>query len=225
MLVQITLLITFVANLFLLAILLKRKSNISSAFSVVIFGISIWTFIVLIWPLFNDQNILYIFGLVAYWGALVSAVGLYYFSYVFPISNVSFKTFFRVSTFVAFFGGLIMTLIPGFVLKSATGHGYQLDTGYGIYPFFSLLGLLLFIALSNLIYKYFHLYGLYKLQLRFFFFGAMLTSITGFVSNALLVLIGIYDFIWLGPVITLIFIGFVTYSITHYRLLDIRSVL
>lgn len=222
---QIILAISFVINLFFLLVLTKRRNDVTNTFSFVIGGVVVWTAIVFLWPYFqNSIFILNALGVIAYWGPLCAICSLYYFSFIFPKkinNNYKFARIIAVSVFVA---GVAMTLIPNFVLKEAEGSGYKLDTGPGLNVLFGMIAVLLFWALVNYIRKYFVLQGIYKTQLKFLFIGIFITSVVGFISNALLASLQIYDLIWLGPTVTLFLVGFTTYAITRYRLMDVRLI-
>lgn len=66
--------------------------------------------------------------------------------------------------------------------------------------------------------------GLEKLQFRYFFIGLILTFGLQVLTNFALVLLNISGLVALGPSFSLIFVGFLTYSIIRHRLLDLKLV-
>ena len=221
---QIILFISIAINSFFFFVLYKRKSKISNTLRMVIFGIILWAFIVLIWPFFSNGLVRYYLGIVGYWGPLISLSSLLYFSFIFPKTGVNFdlKKTFPLTLFCL---GIFLTLIPNFVLKGVNGDGYYLETGPGLYALFLIFFLEIIWSFINLIKKYFLLSGIYKSQLKIFFIGAFFTTIIGFISNALLAILKIYEYVWLGPAISIILIAFIIYAITRYRFMDIRLII
>ncbi len=63
-----------------------------------------------------------------------------------------------------------------------------------------------------------------KLQTRYVLLGTFFTTVGGTLFNLFLPLIGNYQYIWMGPIFTLIMIAFIAYAVSRYRLFDIRLV-
>lgn len=66
--------------------------------------------------------------------------------------------------------------------------------------------------------------GLYKTYLKFLFVGLAFAFFMGTAFNLFLPALGNYQYIWIGPYSTLIYISAVSYSIIKHKLFDIRSV-
>jgi signal transduction histidine kinase len=97
---------------------------------------------------------------------------------------------------------------------------------YGFfYPFFSiyLTGYLLF-GFIFLIRNYRRAIGLVRLQIKYCLVGMSLSAGVGVSANLFLPMAGISKLNWLGPFLTVIYSGFVTYSIFKHRLMDINIV-
>jgi len=222
---QIVLIIAFLINIFFCFLLLLRKKKETLIFAVAVIGLLIWNICVLIYPLFKDLRILYIIGIAAYWGPVIAASSILLFSYVFP---KPIKPLTTRSQAIIIGGGILailITLIPNFVLKGVTAEGYELTTGIGLYPLFFIIGSFLILALVNLIKKYFILDGIYKIQLKYLFIGIFLTFIIGFTTNAILAALNIYNYVWVGPAVTVIFVIFTSFAITRYHLFEIKVIL
>ena len=67
--------------------------------------------------------------------------------------------------------------------------------------------------------------GIERLQVKYCLVGMFLTAGFGVGANLLLPMTGISRFNWLGPSLTVIYVGFATYSIVRHRLMDINIVL
>lgn len=67
--------------------------------------------------------------------------------------------------------------------------------------------------------------GVGRLQIKYCLVGMFLTAGFGVSANLLLPMTGISRFNWLGPSLTVIYVGFATYSIVKHRLMDINIVL
>jgi signal transduction histidine kinase len=67
--------------------------------------------------------------------------------------------------------------------------------------------------------------GFERLQIKYCLLGMFLTSTLGLTANLFLPMAGISKFNWLGPSFTMIMVGFTTYAILKYRLMDINIVL
>jgi signal transduction histidine kinase len=221
---QIILIVAFTINLFFFIQLLKRKEKEALIFAIAVVGLLIWTICVFFYPLFKNPRILYIIGILAYWGPVITATSILLFSYLFPKPIKLLNAYHKIIIISGGVIAIIITLIPNFVLKSATTEGYKLITGRGVYPLFFIIGFFLAWALVNLIKKYFILSGIYKLQLKYLFIGIFLTFIIGFTSNAILATLDIYYYVWIGPAVTVIFVTFATYSIIKHHLLNIRVI-
>ncbi len=80
-------------------------------------------------------------------------------------------------------------------------------------------------AFSHLRQKYRLFDGMHKLQIRYVLIGAFTSTLLGATFNLLLPWFGYYQWIWLGPVFTIIMISCIAYAIIRYRLMDIRIIL
>ncbi len=55
--------------------------------------------------------------------------------------------------------------------------------------------------------------------------GIIITCVPGFIFDLILPYFGNYSLIWIGPMVSLVFLGMTLYSMQRYRMLDIRSFL
>lgn len=98
--------------------------------------------------------------------------------------------------------------------------------GPGIILFAFLFVIVPLVGLFELIRKYKRTADLEKLQLRYLLLGIGLTFFLGILTNFLLVVFfNISQFVILGPIFSLIFVGCILYAIIKHRLLQIRLIL
>jgi len=64
--------------------------------------------------------------------------------------------------------------------------------------------------------------GSARLQLKYVFFGSLISSNTAFVTNLFLPWVGNFSLNWLGQIMTIFWLGFITYAIIKHRFMDIR---
>ncbi len=221
---NIILIFVLILNFVFLFMLYKKDNPLVRAFRFVNLGIIVWTIPVFSWPFVQNYKALYILGIIAYWGPLLVSYSFLRFSYLFPRNDNFVGKKIRISFFVLFLISIFITLIPGFVLKGVGLQGYSLVTGPGIYLLFFIIAFFIIVSLIILYYKYLKLSGVYKYQIKYLFLGFIISVVIAFVSNAILALMEIYQFVWLGPAVTLVLIGFSTYSITRYRLMGIKVI-
>jgi hypothetical protein len=109
---------------------------------------------------------------------------------------------------------------------SSLGSGVRMFNYGQSYLFFSiyLIGYLL-LGFFFLIRSYRKAIGIGRLQIKYCLVGMFLTAGFGVGANLFLPMTGISRFNWLGPSLTMIYVGFATYSIVRHRLMDINIVL
>ncbi len=65
--------------------------------------------------------------------------------------------------------------------------------------------------------------GIEKIQINYVLVGAVASSSLALISNILLPFFGNTKFVWVGPLLTLIYVFFSTYAIAKHHLFDIRA--
>lgn len=169
--------------------------------------------------------------------ALLSSKSFYIIAAIFPCLLLIFasifprddKTSLATKLLVILLGvvmSLSIALSPDFVI----GHiildpvrGNRIDVekiSYLIYSFYfvSIFAAGIYIAFK----KFFENRGNTKMQAGLYALGILINSVPGVVTNLILPYFSIYDFIWVGPVASVFFLGFATYSIIRHSLFDIR---
>jgi signal transduction histidine kinase len=90
---------------------------------------------------------------------------------------------------------------------------------FGIYVLLNICG-----ALFLLLKSYRNSFGLKRLQIRYCFWGMLISSVFAITPNLVLPLFGTSRLNELGPPSTIIMISFITYAIVKHRLMDINIV-
>jgi signal transduction histidine kinase len=91
---------------------------------------------------------------------------------------------------------------------------YILYTAYFVTFFAFAIG----VALSKLAtYK-----GHARMQAGLYSIGILINSIPGFITNLYLPYFGTYDYIWVGPLMSIAFLGLTTYGIVRHRMFSVR---
>lgn len=228
--IKLILFITFLINL-ALGILVYLKTNIypnktNLTFSILAWAVAGWVLSVLMIFQFNDPMQRLFWGKMSFFMASIIACSFLYFALLFPKEDYYIskaKTFLILSP-ALFFASFSFT---PFILKEVSYLNWRLKTTYGsIHPFFSIylfgyliIGFLIFLK------KYRKSIGLTRLQIKYCFLGMLLTAVLGVTTNLILPIFGTSKFSSLGPSFSMIMVGFTSYSILKYRLMDINIVL
>jgi signal transduction histidine kinase len=167
---------------------------------------------------------------VLFWGRMgfatsgITPAAFLCFTLLFPTEQrrlSSTKLFLLMLPSIIFFGLSFTNQIV-----SSLGSGVKMFSYGQSYLFFSiyLIGYLL-LGFFFLIKSYRKAVGIGRLQIKYCLVGMFLTAGFGVSANLLLPMTGISRFNWLGPSLTVIYVGFATYSIVRHRLMDINIVL
>jgi len=91
---------------------------------------------------------------------------------------------------------------------------------YGLY--FVISFTVLYLTVFN---KLRHSTGIQHAQAKYLFYGVVLGSVPALITNLVLPFMGVSNYIWLGPVFTLMYISSFTYAMRRHNLFDIKSAL
>ncbi len=220
---------TIIGNLFLGTIVFFKnpKSKINWSFSAMVFFIAFWT----LSNYLSDHSALYSWALI--WNKMIYTVTSFmmiyiaYFALFFPEDRSPLSV---QGKSVLFLPGVVigaLALFTGLMVKDI----YFVSTGtaivYGpLFIFHSIFVVLyLVFALSKLAIKYFKGQKIHRVQLGYVFLGIFLSGFLAVITNVLLPMFANFRFTGLGPVFSLFFVGFTTYSITKHRLMDISVII
>jgi len=199
------------------------KSEINVSFGLFILSAAVWSFCILMTFLAAGPFAVMFWIRSVYLGAVLMPASFLYFSLVFPRRD---KELSRSTLLICLLPALLLIAIlpTDLMIHSRTVNPWMGRPVYGLlYPLFSvyLMVYLLWGAL-NLLRKYFTSRGVEKMQIRYVFWGIIFSFPFGIMTNLLLPLAGVSDLNRIGPVFTLFFLGFTSYSIIKYRLMSIE---
>lgn len=151
---------------------------------------------------------------------------LYLFSKAFPGPEL------KTNKFILFMLFSLSLVVAGISFTPLLFESVSLENGVKPTPgpAIPLYGLLLigstFGGFVEIFLKYRKSHGLEKLQLKYLVFGITVTFSLLILTNFLfVVLLSFSELVILGPIFTLVFVGFITYSIIKHRLMEIRLVI
>jgi len=203
----------------------KNKVNISFALFTFFLGLWAFCFYFYFYPIILSR--LMWIKLVYFISLLILPPALYFIS-CFPIRRM--ESLFLIGVFyttlvfpliwLLFFTDLWVREVIIYPL------GPQTVTGVGYIFYFLFVGIIAVFGFYNLIKNYLLTRGVLKTQLKFILLGIFSFAIPTIIVDIVLPLIsGNSRYFWLSPVFAIFFISATTYSITRYRLMDIRVVI
>ncbi len=224
--------ITYIPILILLIILgifIYRKnssSKVNRYFSYFILSIFLWVFALLFADTVKEYDPALFWNKMAIIGPSLIVYFFLLFAKVFPTDEGDFKKIYKLILVIPAL--IIIVLSPTslnvekIILRS---WGAEVVVG-PLYLFLLVYYVVfLFLAFYILIKKYKKSMNLVRNQIRYIFLGMGISSILGLTTNLVLLFFNISQYSLLGPISMLFFIGFTTYAILRYRLMDIRVII
>ena len=211
-----------------LAVLLgaeREKRSINIVFFFVVISIILWTISNYAADITTDNFWILFFARSAYAMATATVGLFFYFSLIFPEGKKSnFKNIFAIFCVSAIFFIIAYTplLINGVSLNLKT---VKLVTGWAYIPFAAYFIVYLGAPFYLLIKKYRFSNGIEKQQIKYFFAGALLTSLSAFITNLIIPIItNSWSISHFGPYFAIFLVGFTTYAILKHHLFDIKVI-
>ncbi len=226
---NLVLIIALLANLVLgfFSYFKSRRGNVNLVWSVVIGTVILWV-VVMIFYRSADALSSVFWSQILYAVATLIPLSFFYFTLIYPQGEwqVSKKSFFLIALPALII--IFLVSLPGAVIKDVgIRPGQEKEILWG--PFYGLYGLYISVyftlALWNLFRKYRKSQGILKSQIRYMLLGTTISIALGSFSNLLLPTFGEFRLNWLGQITTLFMIGFISYAIMRYQLMDIRFVI
>lgn len=226
--INILLLVTALLNLFLGFIIFfnGRNKKINIVYTLNIVTIISWVLGMVLYRSAPLETSLF-WCTVLYIAPTLIASSFLYFTYIFPMkidSNVTLKSviIFSINTII-----IIMLAWPGLVIKAVNiNPGFEKEIIFTKFYWFYFLYIAGFFSygFQRLFLRYLKSSGIERLQIIYFLLGYAIASNLAFVTNLIMPWIGYFFLNWLGQVFTVTMVGFTTYAILRYRLMDIRIV-
>ncbi len=221
---QIILLIISGINLFLsfLVVYKNRRNKVNWIFSLFLFLVGFWA-LSLVFLQVKKTMIWSHFAMIS--GILMGTTFLL-FSQIFPREKQKLS---RDRYLLILVPAFIFTIfvLSNLVIKDIKIVGDTIEPVLGpLYPLFMIYVVIYAsVAIIILGLKYRRAKGLPKMQLKYLFLGFALFIISIILSNIILPLFKIYQLTFLGPAFSLFLVSGVAYSITRYRLMDVRLII
>ncbi|MEK7376999.1 MAG: histidine kinase N-terminal 7TM domain-containing protein, partial [Candidatus Margulisiibacteriota bacterium] len=198
-------------------------SEINRSFSLFVLSIAIWAFCIMMTFLGGSKSSILFWIRFVYVGGILIPSSFLNFSCVFPQKD---KNFGIGKLAAIYFPAVLFFLIlpTDLIISSRTVEPWNFKPVYGAaYPLFTffVLSFMIF-GFLNMLRKYSEARGIERMQMRYVFWGISLSVPFGVVTNLILPLAGISSFNRIGPVVSLIFLSFVSYSIVKYRSLNVE---
>ncbi|HEU5187861.1 MAG TPA: ATP-binding protein [Candidatus Saccharimonadales bacterium] len=229
--IEIALLVpTAIANVILGMLVLVRGLNRTSSryFAISALWVSAWSVGDLILLSAQDEVWVRFGSILFYIAPILTTLFLVYFSRTFPNNNkIPLPELFALAGVAVGLSAMVIAR-PDFFTQTITmvANGPNLlvvnPIGYSIYALY-------FFAYFSL--SYLNLYrslkkstGARRNQIRYSFFGIFLSSFLAALSNLVLPVVATAAFIWLGPLLTALYVTTTTFAIVKHRLFDIRLI-
>jgi hypothetical protein len=148
------------------------------------------------------------------------------FALLFPNEN-KFPRWVWLASFVpAIALGLFMAIEPRLFITAITINYSAPNTFTVGHPYYELYATLLSAYFSTAYLIFFlrmrHSRALVHIQAQYTFMGVVLSSSPALITNLVLPILGNTQYVWVGPLFSVIYIAFFSIAIIRYRLFDIR---
>jgi signal transduction histidine kinase len=148
------------------------------------------------------------------------------FTYIFPAEEkkalVKGMLIFSLNAII-----ILMTAWPGLIIKDViirSGAEKEIIFTQYYWFYFLYISVLFTFGFYRLYRKYRGGRGIEKQQILYLLLGDVIAANGAFVTNLVMPWIGFFFLNWLGQILTTIMVGFASYAIVRYRLMDIRIV-
>ncbi|MBN1584818.1 GAF domain-containing protein [Candidatus Uhrbacteria bacterium] len=147
------------------------------------------------------------------------------FSYVFPSRSPGIFLRQSVTIILVNLAVVVLTAWPEMVIKQVNVRpGLEKEIIFG-----RLYWIYVIYTLAFFSYGFYRIYrkfsqssGVERLQIIYLLFGYALSTNLAFVTNLIMPWLGYFFLNWLGQVFSIFMVGFITYAILRYRLMDVR---
>ncbi|TSC55679.1 MAG: histidine kinase [Parcubacteria group bacterium Greene0714_21] len=214
------------ANTFLVLLLLEQaKKSVSIAvFTISVGTVAAWTFAMFLYRSGGAEQAL-LFGRLLYVSAMLIPLTFLYFSFLFPaVKSTLTKQKIILLTIIPTLLGILLFptnhIISGVFLRPGMEKVIVFGSLYFFYVTY-ISGYFIW-ALFNLWQKYWAAKEPLKTQISYIITGTLISIVFGSTFNLFLPSIGDFRFNWLGNVMTLFMVSFITYAIVKKQLFEIR---
>ncbi len=227
--ISILLLFTVFLNSVMLFLIGSRaKGNINNtSYGVVVFFVILWTVCMIVYRGATEDSVLF-WSRILYISATMISSSFLLFTYIFPFGIFKLD---KIKTALIFAPNIILIFLILFsneIIESVTVNYSEENTiifGSLYLAYICYILIYFFLGFWNLFNSYRKSSGLYRAQLRYVFIGFFISANIAFITNLLMPWMENTSLNWAGQVSTMLWVGFTTYAILRYRLMDIRLAL
>ena len=202
----------------------QNKSN--KYFSLFILSIVLWVFALLLSDTTKNYEVALFWSKMAIIGPAFIIYFFLLFSKVFPRGEGDFNKKYK---FLLIAPAIIIIILSPtrYNIEDIIIRDWGAEAAAGQLYLFLFLYYLSYLILSFyiLIKKYRRAINLLRVQIRYLFLGMGISSILGLTTNLVFLFFNINQFTFFGPISMLFFIGFTSYAILKYRLMDIKVII
>lgn len=205
-----------------------KKTATNIIYSAFVFSVAVWALGLALFILDSDLGRSVIIANIYYVAAAAIPAFFLYFSVSFLEDRfrLTLKNIFILLPIVVLSGILLYDNHFLVVLIEQAGWGKNAVLHYGHYSIY-VVYFLMYVSVAY--YVFFKRYRMFntaeeRLQLKFIIGGTSVAFLLGMAFNLFLPFVGDYQYIWLGPVFTLIMVASIGYAITRHHLFDMKVV-
>ncbi|MFH1456619.1 MAG: ATP-binding protein [Patescibacteria group bacterium] len=159
----------------------------------------------------------------------IIASSFLYFTYIFPSQRIKKLSWRPWVIFLSNIYIIFLVIIPGMVIQEVNVRpGMEKEIIFNLIPyiFYAFYILVCFsLGFVRLFQKYLKSQGRERVQIIYLLFGYAVAANFAFVTNLIMPWLGNFSFNWLGQVFTITMVGFTSYAIIAYSLMDVKVVL
>ena len=226
--INIVLLIIALLNLWLggLIFLKGPKKRINITYSAICVALIAWIFGMIFYRSASQETALFWCTILYIAPTFIPSIFLY-FTYIFPHQEQKSLWLRSLLIFSSNAVMVVMVAWPDFIIKEVNirpGLEKEIIFTQYYWLYFIYISFLFTFGFYRLFIKYRKSAGIEKQQILYLFLGDALSANSAFVTNLIMPWIGYFFLNWLGQVFTITMVGFASYAIIRYRLMDIRIV-
>ncbi len=228
MTLAILLIIVALANFLIGAMVFGRryKHPLHQSFLLMTIGVGFWSLAIAFYLITPDDGRALFYANLYYVSALVIAVSLFSFAYSLRSNNTTAVSGPVIAAlFVPFIYGIASIFNPN-ILLTINHHPFDISLNPLIYALYSLTFCFLFgFAAYLLVRQSMKASGRRRNQLIVVCLGVLGAGAFGILFNLILPAFDNYNFIWVGPLFSIVFLISTSFAVVRYRLFDLRLAL
>jgi signal transduction histidine kinase len=203
------------------------KSRSSRVFVLTLAFNTLWMTAIALFISAADAGLANLFVRVAYFAGILIGEGFFFFFLLYPDSTkreLGVKSIFTAVTlafaYILFKTNLVIT--DAFSVGGISQWGWHFGPLW--YSFSIVFYPMFFLGFALLLYKGLHAEGLIRKNALLMFWGVLILISTPTLVNVVMPQFGMFQFIWLGPLLAITWVTVIAYAIIKYEALDIKVI-